>query len=156
MTSGDHVLVALGNLMAQSRSLVQAEGEAGLRPSHHRVIGHVPPEGITVTDLAERVGMTKQGIGQFVTQLTESGHLVVAASAEDRRVRIVSRTTAGQAAHRRLADLMERLEAHWADRVGTRRYEEFRATLDELAGLPVDSSVEPSARRPVKAQTNRS
>ena len=49
-------------------------GRRDSRPSHHRVIGRVPPEGITVTDLAERVGMTKQGIGQFVTQLTESGH----------------------------------------------------------------------------------
>lgn len=135
MTSDDHLLVALGNLMTQSRALVLAEGEAGLRPSHHRVIGHVPPEGITVTDLAERVGMTKQGIGQFVTQLTDSGHLSVAASPEDRRVRIVSRTPKGEAAARRLAELLEGLEADWANRVGTRRYDEFRATLDELAGL---------------------
>jgi DNA-binding MarR family transcriptional regulator len=136
MTSGDrHVLNALGNLMEESRVLVLAEGERGLRPSHHRVLGHVPSEGITVTDLAERVGMTKQGIGQFVTQLTESGHLTVSLDPEDRRVRVVRRTAKGNAAVRRLSELLDDLEASWANRVGTRRYHEFRAILDELADL---------------------
>jgi DNA-binding MarR family transcriptional regulator len=134
MTSDDrHVLIPLGHLMNQSRLLVLAEGEAGLRPSHHRVIGHVPREGITVTDLAERVGMTKQGIGQFVTQLTESGHLTVDRDPDDRRIRIVRRTAEGDAAARRLTDLLEGLEADWANRVGTHRYQEFRSVLDEIA-----------------------
>src|SRR3954451_4300035 len=130
-----HVMQALGNLMAQSRALVLAEGEPGLRPSHHRVIGHVPPEGITATDLAERVGMTKQGICQFVTQLTESGHLAVAPDPDDLRIRIVRRTAEGDAAAHRLADLLGGLEADWANRGGTARNNEFRAILDELAEL---------------------
>jgi DNA-binding MarR family transcriptional regulator len=136
MTSDErHVMLALGNLMAESRALVLAEGERGLRPSHHRVIGHVPPEGITVTELSERVGMSKQGIGQFVTQLTESGHLTVTGDPEDRRIRVVRRTATGDAAVRRLSGLLDELEAGWANRVGTRRYNEFRAILDELADL---------------------
>ena len=139
MTSRErHVLLALGNLMSETRELVLTEGERGLRPSHHRVIGHVPPEGITITDLADRVGMTKQGIGQFVTQLTESGHLAVTLNPEDRRIRIVRRTAKGNAAARRLAGLMDSLEQTWAERVGERRYSEFRAILDDLAaGLPI-------------------
>src|SRR5690349_6628206 len=138
MTSPDrHVMVALGNLMTETREQILAEAGPGLRASHHRVIGHVPPEGITVTELAERVGMTKQGIGQFVTQLTESGHLQVSQHPDDRRVRIVRRTPKGTAAARRLAELLERLEATWADRVGETRYREFRTVLDEIAGLSV-------------------
>ena len=136
MTSDErHILFALGNLMAESRALVLAEGEKGLRPSHHRVLSYVPAEGITVTDLAERVGMTKQGIGQFVTQLAESGHVVVDPDPEDRRVRVIRRTGKGNAAVRRLSGLLDGLEATWANRVGTRKYDEFRAILDELAGL---------------------
>ena len=135
MTSPDqrHVLHALGQLMMESRALVLARGEPGLRPSHHRVIGHVPPEGISVTELAERVGMTKQGIGQFVTQLAESGHVTVSPHPDDRRVRVVRRTAKGDEAERRLGELLEELEADWANLVGTRRYDEFRAVLDELA-----------------------
>ena len=135
MTSPDHrhVLHALGQLMMESRALVLARGEPGLRPSHHRVIGHVPPEGISVTELAERVGMTKQGIGQFVTQLAESGHVTVSPHPDDRRVRVVRRTAKGDEAERRLGELLDELEADWANLVGTRRYDEFRAVLDELA-----------------------
>jgi DNA-binding MarR family transcriptional regulator len=134
MTSEErHIMHVLGDLMSQSRTLLLTEGEPGLRPSHHRVIGHVPPEGITVTELADRVGMTKQGIGQFVTQLTGSGYLTVGSSPDDRRVRIVRRTVQGDAAARRLATLLDRLESDWANRVGTERYDDFRATLEEIA-----------------------
>src|SRR3954454_20945659 len=125
MTSGErHVMFGLGDLMTASRALLLAEGEPGLRPSHHRVIGHVPPEGIRVTDLAERVGMTKQGIGQFVGQLTDSGHLTVERDDDDRRIRVVRRTPKGEESVRRLSELLDGLEADWANRVGTRRYEE--------------------------------
>lgn len=134
MTSGDgHVMQALGSLMTQTRELILAEGEPGLRASHHRVIGHVPPEGITLTELAERVGMTKQGIGQFVTQLTESGHLQVEAKPGDRRVRVVHRTTKGDASVRGLSALLDRLEETWAAQVGRTRYREWRKVLEEIA-----------------------
>src|SRR3954464_3734616 len=135
MNSGErHVMLALGNLMSESRELVLTEGERGLRPSHHRVLGHVPPEGITVSELADRVGMTKQGIGQFVTQLTESGDLRVDPDPAARRVRVVRRTARGDAAEAGLARLLDRLEQGWAERVGAERYRAFRATLAETAG----------------------
>jgi DNA-binding MarR family transcriptional regulator len=133
-TAAPHVMNALGRLLAESRDLVLAEGEPGLRPSHHRVIGHVPAEGITVTELAQRVGMTKQGIGQFVSQLTRSGHLRITTDPDDRRVRVVRRTAKGEASVQRLATLLGRLEQTWASRVGPDRYREFRALLDQLAG----------------------
>jgi DNA-binding MarR family transcriptional regulator len=134
-TAEPHVMNALGRLMAESRDLVLADGEPGLRPSHHRVIGHVPAEGITVTELAQRVGMSKQGIGQFVSQLTGSGHLRVTTEPDDRRVRVVRRTAKGEASVRRLAALLGRLEQRWASRVGDDRYRDFRALLDQIAGF---------------------
>ena len=123
---------ALGSLMTESRALLLEQGESGLRPSHHRVIGHVPADGITVTELAERVGMTKQGIGQFVAQLTGSGHLTVDVDPDDRRVRVVRRTREGDAAVLRLSQLLEVLEQRWAERVGPARYHAFRTVLGEL------------------------
>lgn len=137
MTSGDgHVMLALGNLMAESREHLLARAGSELRPSHHRVIGHVPPEGITVTELAERVGMTKQGIGQFVQQLTDSGHLRMLPDPQDKRRRIIRRTRKGQASVRRLATALAALEAEWAERVGAARYRQFRSVLDQLAEGP--------------------
>ncbi|HUR23626.1 MAG TPA: MarR family winged helix-turn-helix transcriptional regulator [Acidimicrobiales bacterium] len=134
MISGDrHVMVALGNLMAESRKHLLAQAGSELRPSHHRVIGHVPPEGITVTELAERVGMTKQGIGQFVKQLTDSGHLRTTAHPHDKRLRIIRRTSDGDASVRQLAAVLAKLEERWAERVGRARYRQFREILDQLA-----------------------
>jgi DNA-binding MarR family transcriptional regulator len=134
MTSGDrHVMLALGNLMAESREYLLAEAGSELRPSHHRVIGHVPPEGITVTELAERVGMTKQGIGQFVQQLTDSGHLRTTAHPQDKRLRIIRRTSKGDASVRQLSAVLAKLEERWAKRVGRGPYRQFRDLLDQLA-----------------------
>jgi DNA-binding MarR family transcriptional regulator len=134
MTSDErHVLSVLGDLMTESRAFILDRGESGLRASHHRVIGNVPPEGITQTELADRVGMTKQGIGQFVNQLVDSGHLRVDARPGDRRVRLVHRTAKGDASVRGLAGLLDQLEETWAKRVGKARYREFRRTLEEIA-----------------------
>ncbi|HPU40281.1 MAG TPA: helix-turn-helix domain-containing protein, partial [Microthrixaceae bacterium] len=71
-----HVLQALGQLMDDARQFLLRDSEFHLRPSQLRVISSVAADrGITITELADRVGMTKQGIGQFVTQLTQDGFL---------------------------------------------------------------------------------
>ena len=127
---------ALGLLLEDVRQQILREGGDGLRPSHYRVLSAVPADaGITVTELAARVGMTKQGIGQFVTQLSEDGYLATASDPRDGRARIVRRTRLGNDAIGRLAVMLEAVEADWAKRVGRRRYREFRVVLQEIAGV---------------------
>lgn len=131
-----HVLLVLGLLMDEARVLLLGDDEVRLRPSQLRVIGYVPPDrGINITELAERVGMTKQGIGQFVTQLSNDGFLAIEGDPDDRRVRIVRRTAAGNDATHHLAVKLRKLEQRWSRRVGAQRYREFRSVLDELAGI---------------------
>lgn len=86
-----------------------------------------------MTELAELVGMTKQGIGQFVQQLTDSGHMRTTAHPQDKRLRIVRRTSKGEASVRQLAAVMAKLEESWVERVGRARYRQFRDVLDQLA-----------------------
>src|SRR6478672_11141463 len=88
---GRHVAVLLGTLMDQIRSVFDSEDWDGLRQSHFRVISCVPADGISVTELAERARMTKQGVGQFVTHLVGTGHLETAVHPDDARVRVVRR-----------------------------------------------------------------
>lgn len=128
-------MLALGLLMQQARELVINDPAIALRPSQLRVIGMVPREGITVTDLADQVGMTKQGTGQFVGQLVDDGYLTAEVHPEDRRVRVVRPTRLSQQASRQLARVLADLETQWAQRIGTRSYREFRAVLDQLADL---------------------
>src|SRR3954464_13408161 len=130
-----HVLVYLGLIMDQARELIQASRTRDhLRPSQFRVIALVPyNRGITVTELADRVGMTKQAIGQFVTTLVASGHLVAEADPQDRRLPIVRRTRRGDEVTQELAHLLDGLEQRWAERIGVKRYAEFRRTLEQIA-----------------------
>ena len=128
-----HVLVYLGLLMGQARDLIFASKHP-LRPSQFRVIAMVPYDaGISMTDLAERVGMTKQGVGQFVSRLVESGQLAIEEDPRDRRRRVVTRTRRGNEVTAELAWMLERLEEKWAKQVGERRYAQFRRTLEDIA-----------------------
>jgi len=128
-----HAALLMGLMLRQVHEVFAAEDWKGLRQSHFRVISSVPPEGITITELGDRVGMTKQGCGQFVTQLVQSGHLRVQHSPADRRTRIVHRTATGGRTIAAVTARNLRLEQDWAERVGPERYRVFREVLEELA-----------------------
>jgi len=128
-----HAALLMGLMLREVHQVFAAEDWKGLRQSHFRVISSVPPEGITITELGDRVGMTKQGCGQFVTQLVQSGHLRVQHSPADRRTRIVHRTAAGNRTIAAVTARNLRLEQDWAERVGQERYRVFREVLEELA-----------------------
>ena len=127
------VALLMGLLFREVSSIFAAEDWGGLRQSHFRLISSVPPDGISVTDLAERVRMTKQGCGQFVTGLVDSGHLRVANDPSDRRVRLVRRTPKGNRTIAAVTKRMLAIEEDWAASVGERRYRTFRRVLEELA-----------------------
>jgi DNA-binding MarR family transcriptional regulator len=122
-----HAPLLMGVLLREVSGVFADEEWDGLRQSHFRVITSVPAEGISVTELGERVGMSKQGCGQFVTALVESGHLRVAADPRDKRVRLVRRTAKGNRTIAAVTQRMLTIEDEWADRVGRRRL------LEELA-----------------------
>lgn len=130
-----HLMLYLGLVMEQARDLMLASRTKDhLRPSQFRVIAMVPyNRGINITELADRVGMTKQAIGQFVTTLVGSGHLVTEEDPQDRRLRIVRRTRRGDEVTQELAHMLDALEHRWAEQVGMERYAQFRQTLEQIA-----------------------
>ncbi len=128
-----HAPLLMGLVLRGVQQVFAAEDWKGLRTSHFRVISAVPPGGISITELGDRVGMSKQGCGQFVTQLTESGHLRVQRDPGDGRTRIVRRTAHGTRTVRRVTARNLELEREWADQVGPARYRTFRGVLEELA-----------------------
>src|SRR4051794_5961505 len=60
-----------------------------------RLLQVIPSEGMRVTDLAHRCGVTKQAIGQLVDTLEAQALVESGPSPGDRRVRWVRRTAAG-------------------------------------------------------------
>lgn len=128
-----HVVALLGETLDLVRTTFRQEHWSDLRPSHFRLLSALPSPGLSITELADRLGMTKQGCGQLVTALADSGHVVVATDPTDRRVRVVRRTAQGDATVRGFEDRVARMEQSWADQVGARRYATFRRVMAELA-----------------------
>ncbi|GAA5152328.1 hypothetical protein GCM10023340_32460 [Nocardioides marinquilinus] len=128
-----HVADLLGALFADVGAAFAGEEWRGLRLSHLRLLQAVPRDGTSVTDLAARLGMTKQGCGQLVAPLVASGHLTSEPHPDDARVRVVRRTRLGDQRARAVTRGLARLEDRWRERVGERRYATFRGVLVELA-----------------------
>src|SRR4030095_12688377 len=99
----------------QAIGRVQAAGATEFRAAHTRLLPHISPEGIRLTDLAERVGITKQAIGKLVDDLEAQGVGVREPDPDDGRALRVRYTDRGAAALVQglgvLADL-ERASAH--------------------------------------------
>lgn len=129
-----HVVALLGRALEVARQTLLAQDRVGLRPSHLRVLSHVPPEGTTISELATVLFMTKQGVGQFVGRLEAGGHLEVRVDAQDRRRRLVVRTPRGSRAVQDLERTVAAVERRWQQQVGPERYAAFREVLEELAG----------------------
>lgn len=123
----------LGLLLKDSTATVLAADVDGLRVSRLRLMAEVPPEGVRISELAERVGMTKQACGQLVTDLTASGHLATVVPDDDRRSRVVRLTRTGRQAVATFLRVLAGVDARWAAQVGEQRFAVFREVLAELA-----------------------
>ena len=106
--------------------------DMGLRRSHLRLLSLTPLAGMRLTDLAARVGMTKQALGEFVAALQEAGLVEVTVDERDRRVRLVRPTPAGQELQRVIESAIGGIERRWAAEVGPERWATFREVLRQI------------------------
>lgn len=104
------------------------------RGSEGRILSLVSAHGSRPTDLAAGAWITKQAVGKRIQGLAERGLVRLEPDPDDGRAVLVHRTPAGERAKAYLEEQIADLEDELAARVGKRRYREFRAVLDELAG----------------------
>jgi DNA-binding MarR family transcriptional regulator len=109
---------------------LQARGYADLRSTHTTLLSNIDLAGSTVTDAAERAGITKQAMGRLATELEAAGYIRVQKDAEDGRVRILQLTNTGKRLMLDSLEVMADLERSYARSVGEDRLE---ALLQGLA-----------------------
>lgn len=109
-----------------------AGGFGDLRRSHGLVFEMIDPEGSRITDMARRARITKQGMGQLVTELEELGYLERCPDPTDRRAKRVVMTAKGRAAVAAGLSALEDLEARWVGHIGEGRARELRAALEDI------------------------
>jgi DNA-binding MarR family transcriptional regulator len=131
-----HVVDLLGRALSVVKRRMEAEAVSErhhLRGSHLRLLSLTPADGIRPTELAGRMSMTKQSLGEFVATMQSAGFLQVDPDPTDRRARIVRPTEKGLRTQERIIEILAEIEQEWAQRFGVRNWENFRRVLVELA-----------------------
>lgn len=117
------------------RALERATGE-GLpaKMSFTQLFPHIPLEepGVRITELASRLGISKQAVGQTVDELEALGVVARVADPSDRRARGVVFTEQGRRGLEVGMGVLERLEEEIGEELGKAR---MRALHDALAAL---------------------
>jgi DNA-binding MarR family transcriptional regulator len=109
--------------------------EAGfddIRPAHANVFPFVPPEGITVSGLAELARVRKQTMAQAVDQLERTGYVERRPNPRDRRSRLVFLTGRGASVKPVTHATAARVEERWAELTSPEELEALRTSLLRL------------------------
>jgi DNA-binding MarR family transcriptional regulator len=109
--------------------------EAGfddIRSAAANVFPFVPPDGITISGLAELAGVRKQTMAQAVDQLERTGYVERRPNPRDRRSRLVFLTRRGASVTPVTHAAAARVEERWAELTSPEELEALRASLLRL------------------------
>src|ERR1700744_4414892 len=113
---------ALDHFANEHLQRVAAAGYADIRPGHGCVFGGIDPEnGSRLTDLADRAMMTKQTVGEVVSDLETRGYVERVPDPADGRAKIIRLTTRGQEVYLTGWQLNDEIEKVGNARVGAAR-----------------------------------
>src|SRR3954470_505974 len=95
-------------------------GYSELRPAHACVFGTIRPEGNRLTELAERADMTKQAVGEVVSELEGIGYVERVPDPSDGRAKIIKLTERGLAAWELGWGIVLGVQQRWEKRYGAK------------------------------------
>jgi len=103
-----------------------------IRPAHGCVFGNVDPDGTRLTDLADRAHMTKQSVGEVVTDLQQLGYVERIPDPSDGRAKIIRLTARGHEGQALGWKLINDIEREWTERFGADRIAALREALEAV------------------------
>jgi DNA-binding MarR family transcriptional regulator len=106
------------------------------RDSFHNVMPHIPADGIRLTELARRAGVSKQAMAELVGEAERLHYLQRSPDPSDGRAKIITFTDKGRAAvGSALASLTE-IERELTDRLGEPSVRRLRKLLLDVLNRP--------------------
>ncbi|MGG3801707.1 MarR family winged helix-turn-helix transcriptional regulator [Metabacillus fastidiosus] len=110
-------------------------GELGftdIRPTHGFLFKCLIPNGATGIELAERLGITKQGVSKMVQYLEESDYVMRQAHPTDKRGKIIVLTKQGWAVVRAKDEILTEIEQRWIENIGVERMQMLKEDLRKI------------------------
>ncbi|WP_406503379.1 MarR family winged helix-turn-helix transcriptional regulator [Streptomyces sp. NBC_00212] len=115
---------------------LEAGGAAPVSPTQVQLFAVLDDQGTTVSELARRMGVTRQTAHQAVHGLVAAGLLQQTLDPASARQRLIRRTGEGERAHRQAGLVLERLEEQLAERIGRETADALRTALEAPWGSP--------------------
>lgn len=134
---------------------------ARLRQSHTALFPYVTLEGTRLTELAQKVGISKQAVGQLVDELVELSVFERVEDPSDARAKLVRWTPKGQQGLLAGLKALRELELQLAEAVGHKTWQQLRHALLRLQDhlmlndTPQASPVAPSNARSISKKTGK-
>jgi len=107
-------------------------GYGEVRPSHLKVLAALGGGTLSLTRLAQLVGVSKQATGKLVDHLEHLGYVERAADPEDGRAVAIRVTPKALPGYQLGRAYIAEWEEHAKSRLGIRRFEQLRQSLAEL------------------------
>ena len=104
-----------------------------LDTAHVNVLLYPGPQGSRPSELAARLGMSKQAVNYLLGELERRGYLERRADPDDLRSRRIVLTERGESAGWVMREAVTDVEREWETALGRRRFAELRGLLAELA-----------------------
>jgi DNA-binding MarR family transcriptional regulator len=112
---------------------LEAVGYPELRPTHFRLLRYPGIDGVRPTELARRLGASKQAINPLLNDLERWGYIERRPDTADQRGRVLWLTDRGHELMTTIKRLHAEIEADWKSELGSRRYAMLRSGLHDLA-----------------------
>jgi len=100
------------------------------------VFGYPGPQGARPSELAARLGMSKQALNYLLGSLERAGYIERRPHPDDARAKRIALTPRGLGAGRVIRDAVAEVETAWSELLGPERFAELRTMLEELVRLP--------------------
>ena len=114
-------------------AVVAGNGFDDLRPSHGNAMEQLDLEdGLRLTDMAARAGITVQSMGELVDDLQAKGYLERRPDPSDRRAKRIHLTDRGRRNVHVAKRATAHVEEHLAEVLGERRYHLLRRSLEDV------------------------
>ncbi len=141
--------LAFSAFATELRASLAAQGYDDLHRSFGYVARNLAASPLTLSELADRLGITSPGALKIVQQMEDTGYLERVPDPTDARAKHLRLTRRGRAALAAARGFHERFERELADRLGARKVQALREVLGDIVARHEAVGGAPVALRPM-------